>query len=68
MASCREEKAKLAKNWKMDDQLMLNNLISAGQRPVRATAEDPAAVWAFNNTMRTVFLPALLCAAVPIKV
>ena len=61
--NCREEKANVAKGWQIDDQLMLNRLISQGQRPVRPTAEDPAVVWGFNNTLRTLFLPALLCAA-----
>lgn len=53
----------MAKGWQIDDQLMLNTLIYRGQHPVRPTAEDPAVTWAFNNTLRTVFLPALLCAA-----
>lgn len=51
----------------MDDQLMLNELISQGQRPVRATEEDSAATWSFNNTLRTIFLPSLLYAPTPMQ-
>lgn len=51
----------------MDDQLMLNELISQGQRPVTATEEDSAATWSFNDTLRTIFLPSLLCAPTPMR-
>lgn len=55
----------MAKGWQIDDQLILNRLIYTGQRPVKPTKEDPAVMWAFNNTLRAVFLPVLLCAAFP---
>lgn len=60
-ASCaaREEKA-----W-TSDQPMLNELINIRHSPVTVTEEDPAAVWAFNKTLRLVPLPSLLCAPLP---
>lgn len=48
----------------MDDQLLLNEILTSGNSywPVRATAEDPAVTWAYEGQLRLHPLPALLFA------
>jgi len=49
--------------YSVDDQLLLNEIITSGDYwPTRATAEDPAVMWAHDRKLRLHFLPALLFA------
>lgn len=49
--------------YSVDDQLLLNELITGGDYwPTRATGEDPAVVWGHGGQLRLHFLPALLFA------